>query len=390
MFKHLFFIVSLLGVATVTKAQKQFLLAEGVAPFIYTLHKVAPKENFYSIGRLYNIGPKDIVALNHLSLDSALHLNQVIKIPLTTRNFLQGDEAYEEQRLWPVCYLSKANDNFTGVANSYNGVASNLLAKWNKSINPASIPANTKIIVGYLKNSSQWDSIRRVNTALTQSTPGSVIQKTATVAGKIEVTPLEGAAIRSTTVVKKKDNPISPTSVEPAKKTTVNSAQPSSTDSTKSATTKANTSVASKEVYEAKQSTSTAIPASNNSSAGAEVLPSVDFNGGVFKTDYLTQTNADKDFQSTTGLCTTLKSSSGWKDGKYYALIANITPGTILKVSYNKKSIYCKVLGPISESIQYNNVNVIISAAAAAELGMVEKLTNVDVFYPKSVAAVKY
>lgn len=48
----------------------------------FKTHKVAPKENWYSIGRLYNLGPRDIAAYNELTIDIGLHIGQVIKIPI--------------------------------------------------------------------------------------------------------------------------------------------------------------------------------------------------------------------------------------------------------------------------------------------------------------------
>lgn len=43
------------------------------------LHKVEPKENFYSIGRKYNISPKAIIAYNNNI--TSLSIGQVIKVP---------------------------------------------------------------------------------------------------------------------------------------------------------------------------------------------------------------------------------------------------------------------------------------------------------------------
>ena len=42
------------------------------------LHKVAPKESYYSIGRLYNVPPKDIIAFNN---NIALQIGVMVKVP---------------------------------------------------------------------------------------------------------------------------------------------------------------------------------------------------------------------------------------------------------------------------------------------------------------------
>lgn len=44
-------------------------------------HTVAAKESWYSIGRLYNVHPRDLASYNNLSLDQGLSIGQVIKIP---------------------------------------------------------------------------------------------------------------------------------------------------------------------------------------------------------------------------------------------------------------------------------------------------------------------
>jgi len=47
------------------------------------LHKVAPKESYYSIGRLYNVAPKEIISFNN---NISLNIGTLIKVP-TQRPF---------------------------------------------------------------------------------------------------------------------------------------------------------------------------------------------------------------------------------------------------------------------------------------------------------------
>jgi len=47
------------------------------------IHKVTPKETYYSIGRLYNVPPKDIIAFNN---NISLNIGTVLKVP-TQRTF---------------------------------------------------------------------------------------------------------------------------------------------------------------------------------------------------------------------------------------------------------------------------------------------------------------
>jgi hypothetical protein len=74
--------------------------------------------------------------------------------------------------------------------------------------------------------------------------------------------------------------------------------------------------------------------------------------------------------KSENGQAAVFKSTSGWNDGKYYALMTNITPGTIVKVTntINNRSIYAKVLGEIPTGRESEGLIIRVSNAAAAEL----------------------
>src|SRR5215204_5894905 len=56
---------------------------------LYLTHTVSAKENFYSIGRLYNISPKEIALTNNLDMNQGLDVGQSINIPLQPSNFNQ-------------------------------------------------------------------------------------------------------------------------------------------------------------------------------------------------------------------------------------------------------------------------------------------------------------
>ncbi len=56
---------------------------------LYVAHTVSAKENFYSIGRLYSISPKDIAAFNSVDMANGLSIGQALMIPLNSSNFSQ-------------------------------------------------------------------------------------------------------------------------------------------------------------------------------------------------------------------------------------------------------------------------------------------------------------
>jgi hypothetical protein len=89
------------------------------------------------------------------------------------------------------------------------------------------------------------------------------------------------------------------------------------------------------------------------------------FNGGAFKSEFI------DGGKSATGQSGIFKSTSGWQDGKYYALMNNVAVGTIIRVSdaSTGKRVYAKVLGQLPDMKESAGLAVRLSNAAAAELG---------------------
>lgn len=68
-------------------AQTEDLVLKKNSKGMYIEHKLAPKENFYSIGRLFGVHPKHIASFNGLDMKKGLSIGQMIMIPLTDTNF---------------------------------------------------------------------------------------------------------------------------------------------------------------------------------------------------------------------------------------------------------------------------------------------------------------
>ena len=96
-------------------AQDKTPVAEGISPNLYINHTVASKENFYSIGRIYNASPKDIAPFNKLPLESGLSLGQQLKVPLNAVNFFQNGTAEADETFVPVYYAVKDKEGLSGI-----------------------------------------------------------------------------------------------------------------------------------------------------------------------------------------------------------------------------------------------------------------------------------
>ena len=82
---------------------------------------------------------------------------------------------------------------------------------------------------------------------------------------------------------------------------------------------------------------------------------------------------------SVEGLSGTFKTIAGWQDKKYYVLLNNVQSGSVVKVSANNKTVYAKVLGPLPNIKEDNNLALRVSNATAAALGASENKFNVKV-----------
>jgi len=105
--------------------------------------------------------------------------------------------------------------------------------------------------------------------------------------------------------------------------------------------------------------------------------------GGAFKSLYESQ-NGNGNAVNEDGSLGVFKSTSGWNDGKYYCLYNNAVPGTIIKVSTPAgKFVYAKVLDLVPDLKQNNGLLILISNAAADELGLGENNSNCSISYSK-------
>lgn len=131
------------------KAQEN-INVQGTSGNLYIDHVSAPKENFYSVGRLYNISPKEIAPFNNLTLDNGITIGQVIKIPLISENFLQEGSAAPDEAAVPVFHRVLGKETLYQLKTRYNNVPVASLKLWNKLAGNSLTPGQN-IIVGFLK-----------------------------------------------------------------------------------------------------------------------------------------------------------------------------------------------------------------------------------------------
>lgn len=310
-------------------SQEEFLIQKSQKGS-YINHKLTPKENFYSIGRLFNVPPKTLAAFNGLDMKKGLSIGQVLRIPLTDSNFSRKNNDGV-----PVYYTAAAKENLVQVSNANNKISLENLRKWN-DLNDDKINAGQKIIVGFIvageiaKSKSQ--NIQKSNEiTVTEKKDISKIISSDTTTNENKISGQEKIINRPDSNIQKKED-------KPSVK---------------------------EEVKKQDEKTTKDKPSIVDNAEGKE---------GYFKNDFDQQVKTfplSKDETVTAG---TFKITNGNKEAKYYALMDKVEPGTIIKVvnPVNNKAIYAKVLGEMKGIRQNEGLDMRISIAAALALEIAE------------------
>jgi LysM repeat protein len=368
--KVLLFVVSIL---TVNMLGAQTLKVQGATPSLYLTHTVAAKETWYSIGRLYNVSPKEIAPLNNTTMDKPLAIGQSIKIPLTTNLSVDGTKATDEVFV-PLYHTVQDKEWLYRISQNHNKVPVANLEKWNNVTNDGVKPG-MNIIVGYLK-------VKQGQSALAASGTSKVVSVTATAPTSTKTEPVVAAnnpTVKEPAVSAGTEDTktIQPEPVKEPVKATTGTAPVTTAPATKTpaTTTPATTTTTQPATTTATTTPATTTPVTTTPVSNPNVV--VNYKGGYFKTLYA---EAGK---GTAGNAGVFKSTSGWKDGKYYALMNNVPVGTVVKVSFTstQKSIYAKVLGQLPEMKESIGLTIRLSDAAASELGAENPKFYVDVKY---------
>jgi len=351
-------------------AQDQPLLVQGTAPKLYLNHTVIAKENYYSIGRLYNISPKEIAPFNNLKLESGLSLGQTIMIPLTDNNFLQSGNPSADEALIPVYYVVHEKEGFYRISVNNNKVPIVTVKKWN-NVTTDGVPTGTPLIIGYLKV--------KKDLSLFATTPGLTLDQVKTAIAQ----PAVKTTTTATTVITKEDKttdeeaPAPVAKAEPVMTTTITKSAPPPVTKTVVPTTKSEDA----EMPATPQPSTVATPTFKNDETHANFTG---FYGGAFRTDY-DKHPGNNGTEDEKGDASIFKSNSGWQDGKYYCLYDGAQAGSIVKIVDNttSKIIYAKVLDAMPDMKQNTGIMLRISNSAAQELGVTDVKFDCTVTYYK-------
>ena len=334
------------------RSQSNELIVQGQTGTLYLEHTVVARENWYSIGRLYNVNPKELAPYNKVAM-TPLVIGQTLRIPLTATNFSQDGQKTPAETLVPVMHIVQEKEWMYRISVNHNKVPIPTLEKWNH-ITGAQLHPGLHLIVGYLKVKTALSALAASGGMPAVASSGAPVGGTTAGAGA----PAGGTS----TSAPADGGMTAPVTKKPADSTPVAAVTPAAPVVSKPPAAKvADHSASVGSVGSAGSAGSAA--GSTGASASAQLAPH--FNGGAFKSDF------SDGGKSAAGQAGIFKSSSGWQDGKYYALMNNVAVGTIIKVSdaSTGKSVYAKVLGQLPDMKESAGLTVRLSNAAAAELG---------------------
>jgi hypothetical protein len=293
----------------------------------YLNHTIGMKENFYSIGRMYNISPRIYAPYNGLELTSSLSIGQIIKIPLIETNFWQTGSRKGNETVVAIYHSVQVKETILSVSRLFNIDKANIIS-WN-NISGEKMSPGDKIIIGFLKVDKNLSPL---------ATQG-----------------MGPRAEPDLSRPREKDQAPTKKSELPAKEEKIEIIKPAEV----------------KKEAEKKET----ISSNKSEQKPAQVLPdnSIAYKGnGYFENDFVSQINNKKTAETTTLSGGSFKSTSGWSDGKFYILIDGVEKGKIIKITNpsNNKFIYVKVLASISETKPGAKELFLISNSAAAQLNL--------------------
>lgn len=344
--KNVLIPICIMMLAIGSRGQTNDLVIKNGKKGLYVDHKVTPKENFYSMGRLFNVHPKHIASFNSLDMTKGLSLGQMVQIPLTDTNFNQKTEKGQ-----PVYYVAGNNENLHRVSTNNNNVLIENLRQWNNLFSD-NITSGSKLIVGFLVTKDA--AATAIATTSQQQTTDKVSKDNNIETTKGETS--DKSEVKKENVKQQK---------EEAKKDEVKTVEPKKEESKKDEV---------KTVEPKKEESKKEEPQREEVRRVKQETKAQGLNQGYFKTSFDQQIRQHPTTKEQTFTAGIFKTASGWSDAKYYLLMDGVDPGTIVRITNpaNNKMIYAKLLGEMSGLKQNQGINIRISNAAASALDIAE------------------
>ncbi len=342
---------------TFSASGQEKLIISGKAPDCFISHTVKGRENLQSISNAFGMSIVKLATYNKLKADAKIKNDIIIKIPVTKDQVIQKKLTSNAALYHKV----KKGENLFRVSQLYWKASVSKMKQWN-SLRSDALKGGEYVIIGYLVNAPENGMEPLVN--------------------EKEVKPLSNPAT-SNEINEPIGTNIPANTQKTETKIIVNT--PIISVSEKAADTKKYDEEVSKNLEKMKQDFELEKKMDQNNTVAKSILEKdytpKEGDEGFFRAFYQYPSN-DNNQQFRSGDASIFKTISGWTDRKYYVLMNEVAPKTIVRITgTNKKSICAMVLGPLQEIKGDNGLLLRISNSAAAALGASETKFTVTVTY---------
>jgi LysM repeat protein len=350
--KFLGWIIALLSCSAV--AAQSRLVAEGTGTSLYVSYIVPGGQPLVGVADQFNVPVSVLAKYNTMNQDLHLRKGEEVRIPLTRENFIQRNVVGKYQ---PVYHQVKTGDNLSRIGQRYNRLNIDTLKRWNLVMEDI-VPEGKFLVVGFVNNNKSLNVTAAYQSIAYDSLPNPNVFD----AAKFGAKTLKGE-IKPTKI---------PLPEPPAELPVVN------LNNTTTSKNKNPDAPITNPVFDRKPAL--VAPTLVQTEGDFSYRPRSN-DEGYFAYTY-NQRIKDRAYQYLTGDASIFKTINGWNDRKFYVLINEIIPGTIVRVTApNKKSICAKVLGPLPETKGAAGLMIRLSNAAASALGMDDQKFLVSITY---------
>lgn len=297
-------------------AQNKIYL-EGTTPNLFVMYEIHSGETLSSISKQFGTEVGVVMRLNGMNNTSKLVFGEKIKVPVNSKSIQQTVQASKLNTAF--VHVAQQGESLYRISLNHNKAPIDLLKKWN-NLTDNTISLGQEIIVGY-GNFNVVVSTTPITNPILNTTKPEVHQKPIEETNKpaVVVTP--------------------PTSVD--------------------------TPEQDKPIVK--------IPTVEDKTDYSSVSDQ-----GFFKTQFGKNVEG-RSLQTRAGTAMTFKTASGWTDKKYYILMNDVPPGSIVKIARGSKIIYAKVLWNMGSIKENEGLDFRINSAAASMLSIAENKFPLEV-----------
>jgi LysM repeat protein len=366
--KYLIFIVTCL--INVANAQEQ-LIATGNTGNLYINHTVKGKETLSVLSRIYGATPKQIAAYNKINPNAVLSMGVKLKIPLSQENLVQQQESSYSV---PVYHIAGRGENLFRISQRFFKVPLAQLREWN-NLSTDAVANGQDLIVGFI-GGSKLAAMKADATS-----PNAQVFIKPPVVGKPvveEIPPLKDPNIMDAAVdgVRELKNGV----MKPLTESDKFFAKVAADKAKKKEEAAANIVPPPVPVDQFKQSNQPPPTEYRINDDNVNYTPKTNdegYFGLIFEMEQSAKNKINK-----AGDVGIFKSTSGFADRKFYALLNDVLPGTIVRITTSdNKTVCARVLGPVPEIKGAPALLMRVSSATAAALGKSDTPFTVNITY---------